>query len=43
MSENKAMWKPGTFIYPIPAVMVTSRNNGKFKYYYSCMDWNIKH
>ena len=21
---SKTMWKPGTFVYPIPAVMVTS-------------------
>ena len=27
---SKVTWKPGTFIYPIPAVMVSLRNNGKF-------------
>ena len=23
---SKVMWKPGTFVYPLPAVMVTSGN-----------------
>ncbi len=40
---SKIMWKPGTFIYPLPAVMVSCRYNGKVKYNNSCMDWNIKY
>ena len=34
---GKVIWKPGTFEYPIPVVMVTS---GDFE---NCLDWCNKH
>lgn len=40
---SKQTWKPGTFIYPIPAVMVSMRNDGKIKHNNNRMDWYTKY